>query len=97
MINGPRFLVNWLARHTPPCGEVTQLLSQSLEQPLSLRQRIGIRLHYLICIWCERYMRQLHLLRDAMHRHPHETDAAPSLSAKARARLKRSLADQTEK
>ena len=56
-----------IAEHTPRCHEMTRLISQSMEHPLPLRTRISMRLHYLICIWCERYRNQLRLLRAALH------------------------------
>lgn len=95
MSNLKQRLINWYGRKTTPCKEVIRLLSESRERSLTLRERIGIRLHYLICVWCPRYERQLKLLGDAARCHPAptETPAAPSLSADARERLKRSLRD----
>jgi hypothetical protein len=58
-----RLLENFIAKRTPNCREVVRLLSQSLEVKLPVTTRIKIRFHYLICIWCYRYGKQLRALR----------------------------------
>jgi hypothetical protein len=86
----------WLARRLPDCKQTTRLISDSLDQKLSLRQRMQIKLHLLICVWCRRYAQQLLFMRQVM-RHTaadfEESDSspAPSLSPETRARIKRSL------
>jgi hypothetical protein len=96
---------NWLTRkisdvlvaHTPRCKDITRLLSASLDRKLSLRQRLGIRLHFLICVLCERYGEHLGWLRQWSRQapeHAHEMDGG-QLSAEARERLKRALREQS--
>jgi hypothetical protein len=58
-----RLLVSFIAKRTPKCREVVKLLSQSMEAKLPVTTCIKIRFHYLICIWCYRYGKQLHALR----------------------------------
>jgi hypothetical protein len=58
-----RLLVSFIAKRTPKCPEVVKLLSQSMEVKLPVTTRIKIRFHYLICVWCYRYGKQLHALR----------------------------------
>jgi hypothetical protein len=58
-----RLLENFIAKRTPNCREVVRLLSQSLEVKLPVTTWIKIRFHYLICIWCYRYGKQLQALR----------------------------------
>ena len=65
--------VVWVWKHTPDCAEMSRLASRSLDQPLSWRLRLRMRLHFLICLWCQRYFKQLKFLRQA----------APSLAAQA--------------
>src|SRR5215469_7773426 len=64
-----RLLVSFIATRTPKCREVVKLLSQSMEVKLPVTTRIKIRFHYLICIWCYRYGKQLHALRKLPHRY----------------------------
>jgi hypothetical protein len=56
-------LVRFLANRTPHCHDVTRLLSESMEHPLPLRTRFLLRLHFAICIWCQRYGEHLKWLR----------------------------------
>jgi hypothetical protein len=86
----------WLAGKLPPCAEIIRIGSESFERPLTLRERIQVKLHFLICEWCERFMRQARLLREALHHHPEDVEkpSPAKLSPEARARIKRSLNDQ---
>ena len=86
-------LVRFLANLTPHCHDVTRLLSESMEHPLPLRTRVLLRLHFAICIWCQRYGEQLKWLRrygsgfpNRGCEHGHE-----SLSSETRERLKKAL------
>jgi len=82
----------------PTCRQVSRLQSGALDQPLSLPQRFGLRLHLLVCSWCRRYGKQIRFLRRAAHEHSEELiDATPrKLSPEARERLRRSLSDKSE-
>lgn len=90
-----------ILRITPTCKDITRLLSDSMDRNLSLRQRIDIKLHLIMCVWCERYKRQLLFLRDAL-RHSlayiEETGVSPtpSLPPEARERIKRALSGKGE-
>ena len=57
-----------LAALTPPCREVTQLLSRGYEVPLSRWTRLRLRVHQGICQACAQYRRQLELLHTAARR-----------------------------
>lgn len=82
----------WLVKTTPSCQKASELASIALENPLSLRQRLLLRLHYLICVWCKRYAFQMRFLQRAMRQYGRqvETDAL-KLSAEQRQRLKHAL------
>jgi hypothetical protein len=47
------------------CKEASELVSQSYERRLSWRQRLGLRLHLMICDGCTQFARQLRFLRAA--------------------------------
>jgi len=47
------------------CEHYTELVSQSLDRPLSLSEKISYRFHHLICMVCRRYNRQLKLINKA--------------------------------
>src|ERR1043165_3417555 len=89
-------VTGWLIRITPSCQDMTRLLSEAMDRPLPLGIRLKMRLHFLICKWCERYKNQLLFLRQALRRNPDqlEGEAAASstaLSPEAKDRLKRAL------
>jgi hypothetical protein len=43
-------------------------MSQEQDRPLSLAERIGLRLHVLFCAGCNNYRRQMAVLRAACRR-----------------------------
>lgn len=48
------------------CFQASQLLSQSLDRPLSWRERLSLKLHLIICEVCTRFAKQLKFMRDAV-------------------------------
>lgn len=80
---------------SPNCREASRLQSESLDRPLSLAKRFGLRVHLLLCRWCRRYGKQIRFLRGAARENPDGfNEAAPRrLSPEARERLKHSLRD----
>ena len=62
-----RFVV-WVWNHTPTCAEMSRLTSRALEQPLTLKMRLKIRLHFVICAWCRRYFEQINFLHQCAPR-----------------------------
>ncbi len=78
------------------CKDASHLLSQRQERPLSLRERLGLRLHLWMCVSCRRFEQQLALMRRAMRalRRRVETEAdAAELPVAARERIRRALSD----
>lgn len=74
------------------CKEVSFLISESLDRTLSLRERLGVKVHLLMCRACQRMARQTRLLRDVARRHGSSGEDSPSsvdqtLSEEARARI----------
>jgi hypothetical protein len=64
-----------------------------MDKELSLMMRIKLRIHYLMCSFCERYMKQLKYIRQVSREFPDKigevSDA--SLPADAKARIKSAL------
>jgi hypothetical protein len=81
---------------SPNCKEAVRLQSQALDHRLPGMERLGLRLHLVLCMWCRRYGKQIRLLRDAAHEHPEElAEAVPQkLSAAAKERISQSLRKQ---
>jgi len=91
--------IKWVWNHTLNCAEMSRLASQSLERRLPLSARVKVRLHFLICVWCKRYFKQLKFLHDsAPHFHEHaETLPNRGLSAEARQRIVQRLQVENDK
>ena len=78
------------------CKDVTRLISESMDHSLPLGKRIGVRVHLLICRFCERYKRQLLLIRETVRRLVATPggaggSSAETLSEEARERIRKSL------
>jgi len=86
-------IVLLICRFTPTCPEVVRILSLGMEKQLSLMMRIKLRIHYLMCSFCERYMKQLKYICQVSHEFPvkiGETSDA-KLSTEAKEHLKEAL------
>lgn len=88
-------LVIFGARRLPPCCEIAHQISDSQQKSPSLRERIIIRLHLMVCDWCTSYSKQIVLMRDAARQELRSVESSPSpefrLSETARDRLRNSL------
>ena len=49
------------------CTETARLLSESLDRRLSLRERISLRIHMMMCRMCHVYARQLSVMLNVCH------------------------------
>lgn len=82
------------------CKEVTQLVSESLDRKLPFHQRLGIRIHLLMCKLCSRYERQLMFLRKASRAHKMHDENIElhiSLPLEAQKRIKNILHSSLDK
>ena len=88
-----KILVWIISEATPKCRDVVRILSEQMDHELPLITRSKLRLHFVACCWCERYMKQLHCLRETARRFPQHIGEVqgPALSPEARLRLKQVL------
>ena len=86
-------IVLLICRFTPTCPEVAKILSQGMDKKLSLMTRMKLRIHYLMCSFCERYMKQLKYIRKVSREFPEKICdvSGASLPADAKARMKAAL------
>jgi len=85
------------------CRETTQLISESLERRLSLRQRIAVIAHLLMCRFCSRFRRQLLFMEKAVGLFVEnekegklQVEDEPSFSPGAPERIKRSIKEESK-
>ena len=73
------------------CKQASQIISQSLDNPLSRSDRMKLRFHLFICNACTRFNQQLRLIKDAVLRIKFKTenDATIQLSLEAKTRINR--------
>ena len=81
----------------PSCREMSYRSSRELDTPLTFWQRVGGRLHLLLCRFCRRYRAQLQLLRQIARTRPPENAAGGKLSASAKDRLKAAVLSESKK
>src|SRR5882724_9172789 len=91
----------WLLRRLPTCKQTVKVISESMERKLSLRERVTVKLHLWICLWCVWYLEHLQLMRDmirskALQEPNLESSSLPPLSPEARQRMKLSLSQHQD-
>jgi hypothetical protein len=57
------------------CKQVSKLVSQEMEKPLSLSERIGLNLHLMMCVGCRNFKKQMGFLRRACERFPEKMES----------------------
>jgi hypothetical protein len=70
------FMMPVMEKLTPSCEIISQKISRSMDQPISLRDRIEIRIHTFGCILCELYWQQLLTVHQLVGKSVKETDEA---------------------
>lgn len=78
------------------CKNANLMVSVSLDRTLSVRERLGVKLHLLMCSACQRVVAQMKLLRAAARRFGSAEEAESNfehemLSKEARARIRERL------
>lgn len=81
---------------TPACEVISHTISKSLDTKISLRERLQIRLHIMVCAICRRYREQLLSINTlftnyAANKSPHQESL---LSEETRERMKQVLSKQ---
>lgn len=52
------------------CKQNSELLSQSLDRPVSLQERVAMRMHLIMCRGCRNFEKQLAFIRKAARELP---------------------------
>ncbi|MBU1265497.1 MAG: zf-HC2 domain-containing protein [Gammaproteobacteria bacterium] len=79
------------------CKDASHLVSHCQDRPLNFRERWGLRIHLWMCGNCRRFERQIALMRRLLRQSDPRTEteiAGIELTAEARERISRALADQ---
>ncbi|MDI1309766.1 MAG: zf-HC2 domain-containing protein [Methylotenera sp.] len=75
------------------CKQASQIISQSLDNPLSWSDRMKLKFHLLMCDACTNFNRQLRLIKSSIRRMRHETenDTSVQLTVDAKARINQAI------
>lgn len=81
------------------CKRASELISAAMDRDLSLKERVSLRAHLLICSGCRAFRRQLATIRHALRGRMNAFDEAFEtsglrLSAEARNRIRRVLQER---
>lgn len=87
---------------TPPCEDITRLISKSMDSKLTLRERIQVRIHILGCILCHRYQEQLMKIKKTLKKSVNafqndENEKKETLSPESYNRIKSSIDNHLSK
>jgi len=91
-----KIMMPLIDRLSPSCDVITRKISESMDHPISFRDRFRIRFHILFCAFCKRYRRQLLAIRNMLEKsrdrlEDEDTTDTPVLSPEAKERIKHSL------
>lgn len=79
----------------PSCKDITALISRSLENDLSWREKLVMKTHLYTCIACRRYLTQVEFIGEVLEKQDEKLETgkfnAPRLSPQASERLKNAL------
>lgn len=78
------------------CREISALASESLDREMRFRERIGMRLHLMLCSVCRRYVKQIRFLSTASRVLKDKVleDTQPRLNDAARQRIEKRLTEE---
>lgn len=81
------------------CKQASELVSQSLDRSLTMRERMSVRLHLLICAACARFSRQLAFIQTTIEKFVSgiEQNKALKLSLIAKERMAKEIESKVVK
>ena len=56
----------WLLRSLKPCQYMVSLMSESMDRPLGIEEKLQLKLHLIVCTWCARYQNQITFMRQLL-------------------------------
>lgn len=95
-------MMRGMEKLTPTCEVISQKISRSIDEKISLKEKLQIKIHLLGCTLCERYRDQLLAIHKMMAKYSKDLeeelpDQTAGLSGEAAKRMKLVLKQQSEK
>ena len=50
------------------CKDISELLSEGMDRPLTWQERLSVRIHFFMCKSCPRFLDQVQFLRKSARR-----------------------------
>jgi hypothetical protein len=72
-----------------------------MDEKLPFKNRLGVKMHLMVCKWCRRYAKQIHLMNNLVHKHIERLesgipDSGTSLSAGTRDKINQALKNNSQ-
>ena len=86
------------------CKKASELISKSMEEQLSVREGVSLKVHLFVCEFCEQFKKQIETLRTALSsgmrgsklEQFEETLEAPIIPTETKERIKKLIDDRAE-
>ena len=86
-------------RKLPECKEIVKIITASMDEKLSWREWLLMKIHLLSCDPCVNFLKQIKFIREALTKSEEKLaqhDSSVKLSEDARSRLKEALETSSE-
>lgn len=90
------FIRDLLGALSRPCSGHAELISRSMDGPLSAGDRLGLRLHTSYCKGCRRFAQHAQQLRNLSGRVRDAIESGPGMPPEVRARLNERLGQEPD-
>ena len=77
------------------CKKVTELISKSMDEPLSSQEQLALKVHLFVCEWCEQFRKQMKVVGTVLK--GGREAGAKSLSSEAKAKILQALQDESQR
>lgn len=84
-------MMRLMNRILPTCEEVSQLTSQAMDESLSWPDKLKVKMHLAMCVWCRRNAHQIELVKNLAQKKAAAESEEAALTTEERARLSRFL------
>lgn len=96
------FMMPVMEKMTPACEIISQKISRSMDEKISLKERLQIRIHTFGCVLCARYRDQLITMRRMIENYSKKVQEdigqpTETLSEEAANRMRLALSQQKKK
>jgi hypothetical protein len=83
---------------SPNCKEASRLQSEAMHRPIPFPQRMGLRIHLLLCNWCRRYGKNIRFLKEVAEDSQGEEPCnhTHALTPDAKERMKQKLTNHSK-